>query len=222
MSIKANSINEDIYDVIRKKARNLKANNICFRYRNRNRMMNQEIIYDVSEGCSYGFHHVCIVILPKQYRRILLQSNTTNDEQVYLLNSIATKREIPYGLKGELTKETIRIEQSLKGECTCIYPSLISNRSTFYDKAFMDQQNHNSCGYWTMHNAIMAVLTGSGEFYDILGRMHHLDHKQRYYAESHIRETLEDLIPMLRNDEGCLQKTYKLAEEVRGEINNVS
>ena len=170
----------------------------------RNRNMNQIISNKMQSGFDYGSHWISMVILPKNFKGLLNKVKIPKkSEQVLLFDSINSRRELPNEFKVKMTDIWNRVEQNSKGDGNIYrtFPPSLDKEASFASKAFMNQQNYNSCGYWAMFNSIMTVMTGNGEFYDSMANSSINSREQNHLAELYIREMFELYVPNLKNDE---------------------
>ena len=189
----------------------------------RDRNMNKEISKQVRNGFDYGYHWVCLVILPGNFKGLLKQVDTPiKHEQVLLFDSIRSRRELPSEFKRKMTEVWNRKEQHSERNEN-IYASLppsLDKQASFTSRNYYNQQSHNSCGYWAMFNSIMAVLTGSGEFYDNMHAFSANNWEQNHLAELHIRKVLEMHVPNLKNDEYKEPPKAKKTDEEKNQGNS--
>lgn len=116
----------------------------------------------------FGVHWLVLVILPQEFKGLLGEKNQFNEgDHIILFDSLGQNRTLPSYFQKALCTY-MKFERELednKEPTTYEIPPLVAKNSTFTSHTSTFLQDANSCGYWAIFNAIMAVLTGTDEFF---------------------------------------------------------
>jgi ankyrin repeat protein len=133
---------------------------------------------DQDVNAAGGLHWVCFVVLPKNYS-ILGMTCSHARERIYFINSL-NKLTLPEQFKDALRNgfeyEGIReasIEEQFRTPDRAYYRYTHTVPAVFPEAEFIDlmklngeaqQHDSNNCGWWSVYNAIMLILTGDDKY----------------------------------------------------------
>ena len=166
--------------------------------------LNENLTGNLEEHFGHGCHWVCIVITPRGFIGLLGERDQpTQNEQIYLVDSLGSNMTLPLSLKERLTTKWRWSEPPSEKSPLGInvnFPAPLAQDVTIHNYSTLMTQSRNSCGYWAMFNAIMIVITGGTSYYELLQKTSKNDNTSIQIAEQALRLTFEEVIPYILDD----------------------